>query len=240
MNKLDVPDLQDHYATPQERAARVKRVRNLANLSRKEMCDCESLNVNTYKGWELARYGGLPREGAFKIVERVAREGVLCTVDWLLYGSGSGPQLQLGLSNTSGANIQQTQEKVLNESQAIQNEIIYFSKQFENTVSLKLSDNSMKPFYQSGDYVAGIKIDPAEFINAVGENCIVGLKSGEVLCRNLRRGYENKYQLACLNLETDIDKPVLYDVELMFVAPILWHRKLSGNSLVKPPTMAMA
>ncbi len=51
MNKLDVVSLQEeqeYYSAPQERAARVKRVRNLANLSRKDMCDCEGLNVNTY------------------------------------------------------------------------------------------------------------------------------------------------------------------------------------------------
>src|ERR1700733_6271968 len=82
----------DAKSSEEARAERVKRVRNLANLSRKEMCNDGTLNINTYKGWELGRYGGLPLDGADKIVARVAKEGVICTAKWLLYGTGEPPQ----------------------------------------------------------------------------------------------------------------------------------------------------
>lgn len=82
----------DELSTPQARADRLRRLRHLANLSRKDMCDQE-LNINTLKAWELARFGGLPKDGAEKVIKRVAKEGVMCTSDWLLHGLGAGPQL---------------------------------------------------------------------------------------------------------------------------------------------------
>jgi hypothetical protein len=35
------------------RAERLKRLRNLANLSREQMCESGELNINTLKGWEI-------------------------------------------------------------------------------------------------------------------------------------------------------------------------------------------
>ena len=65
--------IENEFSTPEARADRLKRVRNLANLSRKEICESGDININTYKGWELARFGGLPVDGAEKIINRVAR-----------------------------------------------------------------------------------------------------------------------------------------------------------------------
>lgn len=82
----------DELSTAEARAERLRRLRNLANLSRKDMCNTD-LNFNTLKAWELARFGGLPKDGADKVIRRIAKEGVICTADWLLYGKGITPQL---------------------------------------------------------------------------------------------------------------------------------------------------
>jgi len=217
-------NIKEEQSLPVARGARLKRVRNLANLSRKDMCSGDDLNINTYKGWEIARYGGLPQAGAFKIVERVGREGVTCTVEWLLYGTGSEPQLQIGLHKSINNQPTEIQEK-LTEYQLIQNEILFFSNQFKNSINLKVNDDGMEPFYKKGEYLIGIKIEEKKIPSVIGENCIVGLRSGEILCRKLGRGRAGRYQLACLNFEADIEKPILYDVGLVFVAPVVWHRK---------------
>lgn len=86
-------EILDEKSTPEARAKRLRRVRNLANLSRKALCEDGLINVNTLKGWELGRYGGLPKDGAEKIIQRIAREGVHCTLDWLLHEIGPGPRL---------------------------------------------------------------------------------------------------------------------------------------------------
>jgi len=84
----------DEHSTAEARAERLRRLRNLANLSRKEMCNTDFLNINTLKAWELARFGGLPKDGANKVIMRVAQEGVTCSIDWLLYGKGESPRLE--------------------------------------------------------------------------------------------------------------------------------------------------
>ncbi len=91
----------DERSTPEARAARLKRLRNLANLSRKEMCESSDLNINTLKGWELGRYGGLSLDGAYKLVRRVAAEGVFCTVEWLLHEDGLPPRVDMQKTGSS-------------------------------------------------------------------------------------------------------------------------------------------
>ena len=147
MSEVIEQNIQKEESSPVARAIRLKRVRNLANLSRKDMCSYEGLNINTYKGWEIARYGGLPQAGAFKVVERVAREGVTCTVEWLLYESGPGPQLQIGFHDSVNAPSKEMPER-LTEHQAIQNEILFFSRQFKNSIHFKVTDNGMEPYYK--------------------------------------------------------------------------------------------
>lgn len=224
MTEVIEQNIHEGISSAVARGARLKKLRNFANLSRKDMCASEDLNINTYKGWEIARYGGLPRAGAFKVVQRVAKEGVTCTVEWLLYGNGPGPQLQIGFASSINDAPEEVHEH-LTEYQAIQNEILFFSRQFKNSISLKVNDDGMSPFYKKGEYVIGIKIEEEVVPGVIGENCIVGLTSGEILCRNLRKYSSGAYQLACLNFDAEIEKLILYEVELVFIAPILWHRK---------------
>lgn len=41
----------DELASAEARAERLRKIRNLANLNRKEICDSDEINFNTYKGW---------------------------------------------------------------------------------------------------------------------------------------------------------------------------------------------
>lgn len=82
-----------NQSTACQRGQRLKRLRNLANLSRKAMCENADLNINTLKGWEIGRHGGLTHQGAKKILKRVANEGVQCSEQWLLHDTGPGPRL---------------------------------------------------------------------------------------------------------------------------------------------------
>ncbi len=61
-----------------ERGNRVKRCRNIANLTREAVCDTGALNILTLKGWELGKHGGLSEAGAQKVLARVEKEGVRC------------------------------------------------------------------------------------------------------------------------------------------------------------------
>ena len=212
----------DDRSTPEARAARIKRVRNLANLSRKEMCDDTDLNMFTLKGWELARHGGLPLDGAHKIVQRVARERVFCTVEWLLYEEGQPPNVIVGKTNDQLAN--ETCEEP--EEIKIQEELTLFQDHYSSTIYYQISDDGMLPFYEKGDMVAGIPEIKENIHNVIGMNCIVQLISGEVLCRKIRRAKSDTcFNLVCINSDTEVESPIIADAELISATPILWHRK---------------
>lgn len=212
----------DDRSTPEARAARVKRLRNLANLSRKEMCEGNDLNVNTLKGWEIARYGGLPLDGAHKIVKRVAQEGVLCTVEWLLYEDGPSPSV-----NVRQAMEQSTLEiEKQSEENYLEKELELFQRHYSSTIQYIVNDNGMSPFYEIGDIVAGVKKTGKHIYDLIGTNCIVQLTNGQLYCRRLRKGrLENTFHLVCLNAEANVDTPIMVDVELLSAARIIWHRK---------------
>ena len=220
----------DERSTPEARAARVKRLRNLANLSRKEMCEDNDLNVSTLKGWEIARYGGLPLDGAHKIIKRVAREGVLCTVEWLLYEDGQPPRVNVG--QTSEPSIQDGKKQP--EEVNIDEELTLFQHHYPAAIHYQISDDSMSPFYEENDVVAGIKKTGKQIDDLVGSNCIVQLATGQLLCRRLRKGKtQHSYHLACLNVETSVEAPNITDVELLSAARVIWHRKNEATFINK-------
>lgn len=219
----------DDRSTPEARAARVKRLRNLANLSRKEMCDDDDMNVNTLKGWEIARYGGLPLDGAHKIIKRVAREGVLCTVEWLLYEDGQAPSVNVGQTTEPHTQDIKKQPEEVN----IEEELALFQKHYPDVIHYQVGDDGMSPFYEAGDVVAGVKKTGEHIDDLLGSNCIVQLAAGTLLCRRLRKGKsKHTYNLICMNSETSVDVPIISETELLSATRIIWHRK-SDDKFIK-------
>lgn len=74
-----------------ERGNRVKRCRNIANLTREAMCHADDISIMTLKGWELGKYGGINEAGAQRVLARVKKEAVRCSLNWLMTGAGIGP-----------------------------------------------------------------------------------------------------------------------------------------------------
>lgn len=236
--------LSDEKSLPKARANRLKRLRYMANLSREQMCDNGDMNINTYKGWEVGRYGGLPIDGAEKVINRIAQEGVICPIEWLIYEIGQGPYIISDLKTKHDLNVDERPKQsytmvssnftecsvcdintnlVFSTSYNafVINEILLFKKQFENIMHCQIIDDGLSPNYNIGDYVAGIKYSGHEIHNCVNQDCIVQLVNGEILVRHLRFGSKpNSYMLMCTNFRTMIKKPVLYDVEVISVAPI--------------------
>jgi transcriptional regulator with XRE-family HTH domain len=221
----------DDKSTPEARAERVKRLRNLANLSRKQMCEGSDININTLKGWEIARYGGLPRDGAEKIVIRVAREGVIATTDWLLYEIGTGPHLITNLhhaqqtAHSAPPDLQQDDEALITE------ELLLFRKHFKSTVSLLIADYAMEPIYKPREWVAGVKFYQEQMPRLIGQDCIVQLKNGRILLRNLQQGSKDGcYNLVSNNPQTTSQEAIIENVQPNYAAPVMRHyRKLKTS-----------
>lgn len=216
------------YSPAERRATRIKRVRNLANLTRKQMCENSTIKPQTLIGWEVARHGGLSKIGARKIIERIALEGVICSFEWLFDGEGQGPTLipDYG-SNKDALNCTSLHDdKKLSEDERIIDELRLFRKHYTDSIELQITDDTMSPRFVIGDYVAGVKLYHEDIAKLVDNICIVQLESGAILTRLLKTGNkEGYYTLICLNYETNKAEPIIYNVKLICAARVIFHRK---------------
>lgn len=202
-----------------ERGERLRRVRNLANLSRKDLCDEAQININTYIGYEVGRYGGLTKKGADKVINHLSSKGVYCTLDWLMHGIGAGPSVNTDIQLKKSVEI-------YSETHKIKDELLLFHAHYKNAVDYQITDNGMFPIYEIGSYVAGIACFGDTIENLIGSDCIIQTANGGLIVRNLRRGrLKDFYTLTCINPDTLLDYPILYDEKISFAARIIWHRK---------------
>lgn len=198
-----------------KRGLRLKKLRNMANLSRQQICSECKLNPSTYKGWEIARHGGLPLNGAKKVIAKFSKIGVTCTLEWLLYGKGNEPFIL---------------PKISNHKNNIAKEISLFKLITNNSIAVKVIDNSMYPIFQQGDFVAGIKYYLEDLPFTVGHNCIVQLTNKKILIRKIEKSIKkDHYTLICINQDLIAEKSILDDQKLIFAAPIIRHYKCSTN-----------
>lgn len=207
--------------TAEARAERLRRVRNMANLTRQEICNFDGLNINTYKGWEIARYGGLPVDGAEKIIQRVAGEGVICELEWLVHGRGNAPYAipKDALFDANEKGNRDTKRSVFKE-------IMLFKNCHPDAVHTEVLDDSMSPIYEKGDFLAGINKHGEELNNLLGENCIVQITNGSSFIRRLMPSdTKDRFTLVCLNPKTQAKNPIIHNAELKSAAPISRHYK---------------
>jgi HTH-type transcriptional regulator, cell division transcriptional repressor len=201
----------------------------MANLSRKQMCQGSDLNINTYIGYEVARYGGLTRKGAESVIKRVAQENVKCSYNWLMYNIGPLPQIHGNLNTTPESKLLDPNAEFTAPDQEVEfiiQELLLFRNQYPQAIDFIICDDGMLPTYAIGEYIAGIKRYGKSIASGINQDCIVETQEGETLCRRLRQGVKpNHYTLMCLNPNTIVDPPVYYDVQLVSAAPIVWHRR---------------
>jgi len=204
------------------RAKRVKSLRQLTQLSRRAFSERYGIPAPTLQNWEDAKGNGLSEKGARNIVQLLKEAGIYCSLDWLMYGIGTGPQL-------TGYRYE-VKEPVPNnawsqkDSTCIEEELSLFRRHFPSSIELVVPDDSMEPRFTKGEWVAGIRHQSASNIN--GKVCIVLTKDGQMVLREVRNSdIPNRYTLACLNLKTTAKKPFIYDVELVYAAPVIWCRR---------------
>jgi hypothetical protein len=208
--------MSDHSVLQQEkeiRAERLKRARLLSGLSRKAMGEGEAaIHSDTYKGWEFGRFGGLTEKGAQKVVDKLKIHGVTCSVSWLLYGLGS-PPFENHAVGFKEIHFDSDASQIAKELQSFLGQ--------EGAITLCIQDDNMAPWYLPGDLVAGLKM-PSGMALKEGLDVIVQLPSGEVVLRKFHRGTEkDSYNL----LTHKPDGPLITEVKLGFIAPVLWWRR---------------
>ena len=214
-----------------ERGERLRRLRNLANVSRKILCDEANININTYIGYEVGRYGGLTTKGSEKIIQYLCSKGVYCSLNWLMNGNGDTPRVVTNIKLNPDEDTPIPFADTTNETQKITDELQLFYEHYKNSVDYRIIDDGMFPVYEVGDVVAGVSYIGSSIDSIIGYDCIVQIEYGEMLVRNLRKGrIENSYILTCTNPKTQVISPIIYDVNLVFAARIIWHRSVYINT----------
>lgn len=222
-------------STPKLRADRLRKLRGLANLTREDMPSYNSgITLFSIRSWENSRFGGLPLDGAEKVIRRVTREGVKCSLEWLIHGIGAPPEgtvLEKSLDEEEqenqeiAAQIEEEQKELLdNESLLIAEELAFFNKQFKKTLDFKVEDDGLAPLYKPGEYVAGIERLKKNFSTLAGLDCIVFIEGNKTYLRRFELGStKDRFTLRCTNPNTSVTQPTLYDVKVLRAAPVIRH-----------------
>jgi transcriptional regulator with XRE-family HTH domain len=220
--------LQDNaLSSPESKAERLKRVRNLANLSREEFCADGCVKLATLISWEIGRFGGISRKGAVTVITRVAKEGVFVTPEWLLHEVGVGPEVQADYKKISKPK-EKTRSviKIPTEKNRMVEELLAFKNLNKYAIDYLVNDDTMLPHYHPGDYVAGTSRFDDKIKLLIGYDCIVQTKDGRIWVRHLQQGPRaDSFNLVPTNLKTKTKHAIVYDVELASAAPIIWHRR---------------
>lgn len=213
----------------EEQIARAKRalsLRQMTHLSRQKFEKRFGVSTSTLQHWEDPKKNGLTLKGAKRLIQMLQQTGVYCSVEWLMHGVGPGPQT---LPSHSQAQRSERTHKVseTSEAECIANELALFSQQYPEVIHTVLTDDSMEPRFIEGEHVAGVRRYKQGINELIGQDCIVVTKEGDLLVRRIRaQDAPGFYNISCLNMNSAISKPILYHVELVSAAPIIWSRRM--------------
>ena len=214
----DSNNINNNLTFPFAKAERLRRLRNMASLTREKLCNIPTVNANTYKGWEIGRFGGLSTAGAKQVIKRVAEEGVICSVNWLLCEEGTGPFVSPAIFSD--------RKKDMDSATSILQEITIFQNNFSKGIFWEVLDDGISPQYNAGDYIAGIKKCGKDINSLIGQICIIQTTDNEILTRQLLKGEtKNTYTLLCPNPKSTAEKPILYRIQIQSAALIIRHYK---------------
>lgn len=188
----------EDLSSPIARGERLKKLRNLANADREAICNVDGLNANTFKGWELGRFGGLTKDGAERVINRITQENIICSREWLLFGTGIEP---IVIANSGNMRVPDP---------IIAKELVLFQALVGDILYSEIQDTSSFNDYQLGDIVAGIKITADNFRLLVGSVVLVENSHHEVSVRKiLKTVTNNRFLLNSPNSQATIEEDLI-------------------------------
>lgn len=225
----------DHKSSAYQRAKRLKSLRQMTGLSRDVFRQRYGIARGTLQNWESARFGGLTLKGAMSMIRAFKAENVEVSVDWLMHGVGRGPHFA-GLDNPqvestiTEADALLSGTEVEKELAVITEELLCFRRLNPDSIDLVVTDDSMTPFYHAGDYVSGVRRYQGRIESTIGHDCIVQSTEYGTLLRRITPGEEpERYNLLAHNVHTSSKRPVLYNVDVISAAPVVWIRRVDEN-----------
>lgn len=208
------------------RAARLKKLRKMTHHSRKAFSEKYGISQGTLQNWETARFGGLTEKGAHTMIAALGKEGLFCSFEWLMYGVGNSPVLTTHSEQKSNT---PTQTEIKSEEERIDAQLQLFCDLNPNTLNLQIQDNTMEPYFEPGQVVAGKKRIGKDIEKLLNRPCIIELEDNHIVLRYLRKGAKpNSYHMVCLNKDAHVEEPFVYNAQIISAAPITWVRTIDA------------
>ncbi|MGA2655608.1 MAG: helix-turn-helix transcriptional regulator [Gammaproteobacteria bacterium] len=216
--------MNDAAKTPLEiaRAKRVLGLRKMTGLSRREFAKRYGVAPGTLQHWEDIHGNGLTEKGAKRLIKALQTSGIYCSCEWLMQGVGPGPRFEHSHGTNMVLSINKEQELIY-----IEQELTLFYQHYKEAIDCIVQDDGMWPQFKINDRVAGYRYYHDAIAQCLNQECIVMTTTGDLLVRELRKSeVPQHYTLACSNPRTSVAKPIIYDVQLVSAAPVIWIRRL--------------
>lgn len=201
-----------------EKGNRLKLCRTMLNKTLKELGAAHQVSTGSLSNWESG-VSAITEKNVHKIISLLGEEGLICSKDWLLEGTGEPPYLY-----TSSPPQKETTEDTfdLTAQFLFFKEIETFKKNHPHMLLTLVRDDSMLPFLKTGDHVGGPVVKKADYKRLEGSLCIVEVNEGEFFIRQ----FFIKEQILLLSSNTQTNNNfMLLDREPLRVAPVTFMRR---------------
>jgi hypothetical protein len=208
-----------------ERGKRLRVCRGYTGLNIKEFCQKHVFNVITFGRWEKGNKVSLNEKNIDKVCHALSKEGITCAPTWLLEGAGLAPKERTGQHLFQERGLDKTSKAL--SALLIFSEMEVFQDNNEDAITSVTDDLSMTPFYDLGDYVGGIKLDPSEYDLADKKTCLIKLSgSNKIILRNVQFS-GSSIILTATNPKPPYSQPIVLEEHALpeIIAPVVFHRK---------------
>lgn len=201
---------------------RLRYIRAMLRVSRSYLQEKYDIPEVTLKAWENETVNITPA-AIKRCIEAYQQEGLVISEDWIVEGIGLDPTSQLAVGRYFSMPTQKDLP-IEDDEIAMIRDANEFKEKYSNAVVMIVSNDEMRPFFKPGDYVGGIMRFGKDIPYGINKNCIVHLKNEAQYFRRLIKNPKGEYHLVCLNPDVNTQEPVLYNVDIAGVAPVIWHR----------------
>lgn len=215
--------------SPEAVGKRLRRLRQIAGLKRKQMAELAEVGETSISVWEHGKSNfELSQRSINKILDAVKKVGIFCSEDWLRKGVGVPPKIMPNDNSEKIINFIKQGHFEKEITLTLEEEIQLFASLHSSNVILKVEHDGMLPIIKSGDYIGGTwysNFDDNQFEQNIA--CIVQI-NGKLDLRNIRKGTKpDLYTISYLTYSTGLTAPFeIRDIPVQKIAQLkrLWRK----------------
>ena len=196
--------------------------RRLIDKTIDDLSKTYNIGCSTLTKWESGALA-ITTKNISKIIRMLNAEGLICSEEWLLYGTGVSPSIIENLENIEDLkNLDSKKLPDVAKHIKIFNEVEFFKRNNKNSIVKMIVDDAMSPFYRIGDYVGGVKIEPQFYDSINHKNCIIILPSKRIY---IRQFFKTEKSFILLPFQTsDVFPPIILENQFFDLYLISYHR----------------